>query len=306
MGSPNLTDSAFGPGPALNFETAVWERNSQEAISLWDDINALFARCPEAKKEDYDAVRAWSDFYGSDSTIESIEVRGPRDAINRFVDFSLVKGRIEQVIYPFDETPVFFDEAKNTRIHIKLKSGFPKVSRRVKIYVSPSNIEQTKTVEAEFSKTELIANLPLDTSTPDTISIRVDLESRLIEERQVDIKKIGNKIEITSFHLPIINDSEEVFLLVYTSKGCKEIECKLANDILLIECHSDNITKNHGFLRLYSKRVRTTNAFGYYRIRCRKRTPKVELRIACINHIPMSIFFREFENPLAVSSLLID
>jgi HKD family nuclease len=304
LGSPNLTNSAFGEGPNLNFETAIWERNTDNSKALWNDMNPLFSKCLNANKEDYDALRTWFTFYGSNEPVQSVEVRGPRDAIERFVTVSLQKGQTKQELFPYQETTVFFDETQDAHIVVKLEPGIPRFLKKANILVCPSDFEQTQLLKVEFSKRVVSTKLPFDTLKADTISIKIDIKSKLIEERQVTVSQYGSRIKIESFHLPINRAQQEVYLLVYTNAGVREISCDGTNE-QLIGSLEDNLklSKKIAFLRIYSTEKNTVNALGYFRIRCRKRFPITEVNAVCIERFPISIHFRELENLLAARIL---
>ena len=304
LGSPNITDAAIGKGPDLNFETAVWERRNDVALQLWNDLNLLFEICSSANEEDYRILKTWSSLFGSSQDKPQIYVIGPRDAIGQYLDFFIEKNGEKQALSVHGETPVYFDEIEKSKLLVALKTGAPKISEDAHVYFIPSEFEKTKDVKVQFTTGKLTSNILVDTQKPDIISIRVDVESNLIEEYKVKIKEKGNRIEVISGHLPLLGQKdEEASLLIKTEQGPIEVKCSVNRGTIWVQRKQSKIVSKDASLRIYSKSTVNCYSFGYFRIRYRKREPEFEAKLAYVSPFPFSIYFKELKNPIAARIL---
>lgn len=147
---------------------------------------------------------------------------------------------------------------------------------------------------------ELALDLPVDRSKPDTVSIRVDIESNLIEEHKVTIRENRDKIEIVSLGIPLLDEvDEDAFLIFETENGLQEVKCEFSGGAFCAKNAVGKVISKNALLRLYSRSNANPNSFGYFRMRCRKREPKFETRLTAINPFPISVCFKEVANPLA-------
>lgn len=300
LGSPNLTDSAFGPGPDLNFETAIWERDYAEATALWSNMEPLFTNSAEANSDDYDVLKTWFENYSSDNPIDNIKIRNRRDAIERFVTVSVIKKKSITTLLPYKEENIFFDEKNDTFLKIALDEEAPQVSNLVRILISPDNLEQSKKpIEQKLLNRKTILKLPLNYSKAQTLSIGIEIKSKLLEEREVHFRQKGNRVEVDTVYLPI-GLAQDASLLIHTTDGCREINCiRTKSNSLIAKLEKDEeVTKKHALLRIYTEDAPMVNAIGYFRLRYRKRSPEFEVKIAGLKGLPLSIFFKELDNPL--------
>ena len=304
LGSPNLTDSAFGAGPNVNFESAIWERNRDSASKMWSSFDLLFQVCAEAQKEDFEAFQSWASLFYKDPTCLIVDVRSSRDAISRFLNVSLKKGDQYLPLQPYEETCIYFDELNKASLSIVLKPGCPRLGQSANISFSPSNLEDTKEIDSRFEGAELISNLLVNTDNADNYYVRIGIESNLVEERRVKVTISDKAIQTAITNLLIFDqDSIEAFLVVETDAGPLELKCSFNGEYLKASKPPKIIPKTFALLRIYSKSEKTVNSFGYYVIKYRKREPKFILRIACIRPYPISVYFEEIENNLAARIL---
>lgn len=194
LGSPNITDSAIGKGPGLNFEVAIWERRNDVALHLWNNLDLFFEICSPAEAEDYRILKTWTSLFTSDQNRPQTFVCGPREAIGQYLDFSIDKDGETRTLSAYEETPVYFDEIERARLLVVLKDGAPKISREIHVCFTPSELEKTKDIKVQLTDGKATSKLLLDAQKPDTISVRVDVESNLIEEYKVKVKEKGNRI----------------------------------------------------------------------------------------------------------------
>ena len=304
IGSPNITDAAIGNGPGLNFETAVWERRDVIATRLWKDLNSLFEISSEVVAEDYSVLKTWSDFFSSGQYKAKTIISGSRDAIGHHLKFLIKK---DTEVFPLsihEELPVYYDEIDHTRFLVASKAGAPKMNSKARVFFIPSKLEKTAETQREFANGELSTGLLLDRTKPDTISIRVDIESKLIEEYTVNVKEKGSRIEVISHNILIWDPvNEEATLMVETQNGPVEISCTIDESSMYAEKPSHTITNQKALLRIYSKSEVNCNSFGYFKIRYRKRKPRFEAKLACVTPFPFSVYFKELANPLSARIL---
>jgi hypothetical protein len=304
LGSPNITDSAIGKGPGLNFEAAIWERRNDAALHLWNDLDSFFDICSQAGAEDYRILKTWASLFSSDQNKPQTFVFGPRDAIGQYLDFFIEKDRETRTLSVYEETPVYFDEIERARLLVVLKAGAPKISQEIRVCFTPSELEKTKEIKVQFTDGEATSKLLFDTQKPDTISIRVDVESNLIEEYKVKVKEKENRIEVVSDNLPLLDQKdEETSLIIETELGPVESKCNVDKGTIWVRGDQNKMTSKDALLRLYSKSILNCNSFGYFRIRYRKREPKFEAKLAYVKPFPFSIHFKELENPEAARVL---
>jgi len=300
IGSPNITDKAIGKGPGLNFETAVWERRDTIATRLWKELGSLFETCSETETEDYMVFKAWSDFFNSGQYRSKTIVTGSRDAIGQHLEFLIQKDAEVLPLSIHEELPVYYDEVDNAKLLVILKAGAPKIASKARVYFTPNEVEKTVEAQAKFANGKLSTAILLDPAEPDTISIRVDVESKLVEEYIVDIKEKRSRIEVISHNVSEWDQTnEEAALMVDTQNGPVEIPCAIEGSSLYSEKSLHAITSQKAFLRIYSKFALSCNSFGYFRIRYRKREPKFEAKLACITPFPFSVHFKELKNPFS-------
>lgn len=304
LGSPNITGSAIGKGPSLNFETAIWERRSDVALQLWNNFNVFFEVCSPAENDDYRIFKTWVNFFSSDLNKPQSYVIGPRDAIGQYLDFFIEKDGEKHTLSVYRETLVYFDEIERSKLLVALKKGAPKISKEAHIYFIPSEFEKTKDVKVQFTTEKLTSNILIDTQRPDIISIRVDVESKLIEEYKVKIKEKANRIEVISSNFPLLHqEDEEASLLIKTEQGPVEVRCSVDRGTVWAQRNKSKIVSKDASLRIYSKSVINCCSFGYFRIRYRKREPKFEAKLAYVRPFPFSVYFKELENPIAARIL---
>jgi hypothetical protein len=304
LGSPNITDAAIGKGPGLNFETAVWERRDDVALHLWNDFDLFFEICSPVGAEDYRILKTWASLFNSGQNKPQTFVIGPRDAIGQYIDFFIEKDKETRTLSVYEEKPVYFDEMERARLLVVLKPGAPRISREVRVCFTPSELEKTKETKVQFTAGKLTSKLLLDTQKPDTISIRVDVESNLIEEYKVKVKEKGNRIEVVSDNFPLLDQKdEEASLMIETEQGPVEAKCNVDKGTIWVQRSQSKMTSKDALLRLYSKSMVNCYSFGYFRIRYRKREPKFEAKLAYVKPFPFSIHFKELENPMAARVL---
>ena len=304
LGSPNITGSAIGKGPGLNFETAIWERRNDVALQLWNDLNLFFEICSPVEDDDCKIFKTWVNLFGSGQNKPQTYVIGPRDAIGQYLDFFIEKDGEKRALSVYGETLVYFDEIERSKLLVVLKTGAPKISRNAHIYFIPSKFEKTKDVKAQFTAEKLTSNILIDTQRPDIISIRVDVESNLIEEYKVKIKEKANRIEVISSNFPLLDqEDEEASLLIKTEQGSVEVRCNVDKGTVWAQRNQSKIVSKDASLRIYSKSMVNCCSFGYFRIRYRKREPKFEAKLAYVKPFPFSVCFKELDNPLAARIL---
>jgi len=301
LGSPNITSAAIGKGPGLNFETAIWERRDEICLDLWGAMETLFEAGSRIAAEDYKVLRTWSTLFSSGQYRPQLSIVGPRDAIGQYIDFYLRNGEESRQLVAYQEVPLYFDEADKTKLVVVFKESGPKIKEDAQVFFTPSDLEKTKQMTAKFSSArELCLDLPVDKSKADTISIRVDVESNLIEERKLTIREHGDRIDIVSPSIPLLDEvDEEAFLIFETEKGVQEVKCESDSGSIYAVNKSGKVTSSNALLRLYSRSTANFSSFGYFKIRCRKREPRFEAKLTAIESFPVSVCFKEAANPLA-------
>jgi HKD family nuclease len=304
LGSPNLTDAAFGSGPNVNFEVAVWVRNKESATKAWANFDPIFQACREADENDFKAFESWKIQFKKDQERLDIDVIGSQDAIRRFLSVSLKKNEFYQPLEPNEDTCVYFDELSLTSLRLELKTGCPKIDQNVRVSFTPSSLESTQITNLEFKKGLLCSPLLVDGTRPDSYFLRIDIQSNLIEERRIKVKIRERTIDALTVNMLLFDqDSVESFLIVETLNGPVELKCLVSEENLRVNKPKGFISNDHAFLRIYSKIEKTNNAFGYYIVRCRKREPRAIVRMSAIRPYPFSVYFEEITNALAARIL---
>lgn len=134
LGSPNITNAAIGKGPGLNFETAIWERRGETALSLWNDMEALFEASSQVAAADYQVLRTWSTLFSSGQYHPQLSVLGPRDAIGQHVDFFLRNDKESRQLSVFQDAIVYSDEIDKTKLVVVLKELVPRVKQEAQVF----------------------------------------------------------------------------------------------------------------------------------------------------------------------------